>query len=92
VIRIARSTTEPGRGTAARSRDSLLRQNTIRRYAVRQVSTAVPVEGAWPVARCQRAQAARSMGAGSRTDRRATAAPWRGSRRRRSTRSGRRAR
>jgi hypothetical protein len=30
--------------------------------------------------------------AGSRTDRRATAAPWRGSRRRRSTRSGRRAR
>jgi hypothetical protein len=45
--------------------------------------------GGVAVARCPSAQARRSMGAGSRTDRRATAAPWPGSRRRRSTRSAR---
>jgi sugar phosphate isomerase/epimerase len=73
----------------SRSRDGLLRRKAVRGYPIRQTTTPVPVEGAWQVAHCPSAQAPRSRGAGSRTDRRATGGSWPGSRTRRSTRSGR---
>ena len=57
-------------------------------YPIRKVTTRVPVEGACGGALPMSAGIL-PHGAGSRTDRRATPAPWRGSRLGRSTRSGR---
>ena len=60
-----------------------------RSYPIRKVTTPVPGEGGAEGGGLRRGAGASLMAAGSRTDWRATAAPWRGSRTKRSTRSGR---
>jgi hypothetical protein len=71
---------------SSQSRTSLLRLKAVRRYPIRQTTTPVPVEGGVEGGALPKSAGSSFHGAGSRTDRRATAAPWRGSRMRRSMR------
>jgi hypothetical protein len=63
---------EPGGGAtpSSRSRDNLLSQAAIQRYPIRKVTTPVPVEGGVAGGALPMSAGTRSMGAGSRTDRR----------------------